>query len=167
MSCWSVQIFWVLLYLGKRKTLLTAVLFTRHPRPGSDINYFLPKPIKPLIRWVLSPGPIMEINWEKSPRPFENLPLILSRSQKVIDCHNPFCAAWSLTSLSFVSPLTQTPRPAGDSVRPPESEQLLPCEAGWETESRFTEAGTKSHRGKSWCGAHTGAHRDPWSNMWR
>lgn len=43
----------------------------RHPRPGSDINYFLPKPIKPLIRWVLSPGPIMEINREKSPRPFE------------------------------------------------------------------------------------------------
>lgn len=40
-------------------------------------------------------------------------------------------------------------RPSGDSVRPPESEQLLPWEAGRETESGFTEAGTRPHRGKS------------------
>lgn len=39
-------------------------------------------------------------------------------------------------------------RPAGDSVRPPESKQLLPCEAGRKPESRFTEPGTQPHRGK-------------------
>lgn len=46
----------------KEKTLLTASLFIKQPRLGSDINYFLPKPIKLLMCRVLSPGPIMEIN---------------------------------------------------------------------------------------------------------
>lgn len=62
MDSWSVKTFWVLPYLGENKTLLTASLFIKQPRLGSDINYFLPKPIKLLMCWVLSPGPIMEIN---------------------------------------------------------------------------------------------------------
>lgn len=50
---------------------------------------------------------------------------------------------------SHISALLCSSRPAGDSLRHPESKQLLPCEAGGETESRFAEAGTRFRRGKT------------------
>ena len=40
-------------------------------------------------------------------------------------------------------------RPAGDSVHPSKSKQLLPREAGRETESGLTEAGARPRGGKA------------------
>lgn len=67
---------------------------------------------------------------------------------------------WSFFTVceqSHICPLCSS-RPAGDSVRHPESKQLLPCEASRETESRFTKASTHSHRGKIQATFHSHAH---------